>query len=71
MDAHTEAAIASRLREHRTGRTTLITTTSPLLLDQVDEVALLEDGEVVATGTHHELMEDPRYRRVVVRGEDE
>ncbi len=71
VDAHTEAAIASRLREHRTGRTTVITTTSPLLLDQVDEVALLEDGEVVATGTHHELMEDPRYRRVVVRGEDE
>jgi hypothetical protein len=25
----------------------------------------------VATGTHHELMEDRRYRRVVVRGEDE
>jgi ABC-type multidrug transport system fused ATPase/permease subunit len=71
VDAHTEAAIASRLREHRAGRTTVITTTSPLLLDQVDEVALLEDGEVVATGTHHELMDDPRYRRVVVRGEDE
>jgi ABC-type multidrug transport system fused ATPase/permease subunit len=71
VDAHTEAAIASRLREHRAGRTTVITTTSPLLLDQVDEVALLEDGEIVATGTHHDLMADPRYRRVVVRGEDE
>jgi ABC-type multidrug transport system fused ATPase/permease subunit len=71
VDAHTEAAIASRLREHRAGRTTVIATTSPLLLDQVDEVALLEHGSVVATGTHHELLEDPRYRRVVVRGEDE
>jgi ABC-type multidrug transport system fused ATPase/permease subunit len=71
VDAHTEAAIASRLRDHRSGRTTVVTTTSPLLLDQVDEVALLEHGRIVATGTHHELMEDARYRRVVVRGEDE
>lgn len=71
VDAHTEAAIASRLRGHRDGRTTVITTTSPLLLDQVDEVALLEHGRIVATGSHRDLMEDPRYRRVVVRGEDE
>jgi ABC-type multidrug transport system fused ATPase/permease subunit len=71
VDAHTEAAIATRLREHREGRTTVITTTSPLLLDQVDDVALLEHGRIVATGSHHALMEDPRYRRVVVRGEDE
>lgn len=71
VDAHTEARIASRLRHHREGRTTVIATASPLLLDQVDEVALLERGVVVAVGSHRDLMDDPRYRRVVVRGEDE
>jgi ABC-type multidrug transport system fused ATPase/permease subunit len=71
VDAHTEARIADRLREHRAGRTTVITTASPLLLDRVDEVALLEDGGIVAVGSHRDLMEDPRYRRVVARGEDE
>lgn len=70
VDAHTESIIASRLRRHRSGRTTLITTASPLLLDTVDEVALLSDGRVVATGTHRALLADPRYRRVVVRGDD-
>lgn len=71
VDAHTEARIADRLRGHREGRTTVITTASPLLLDQVDEVALLEQGRVVAVGSHRDLMGDPRYRRVVARGEDE
>jgi ABC-type multidrug transport system fused ATPase/permease subunit len=71
VDAHTEARIAERLRDHRAGRTTIITTASPLLLDQVDEVALLDGGEIVAVGTHRELLDDPRYRRIVARGEDE
>ena len=68
VDAHTEARIASRLRDHRAGRTTVVTTASPLLLDAVDEVAFLVDGRVVAVGTHEELLEtDAAYRAVVVR----
>jgi ABC-type multidrug transport system fused ATPase/permease subunit len=68
VDAHTEARIAARLRAHRAGRTTVVTTVSPLLLDTVDEVAFLVDGVVAATGTHAELLEtDSRYRAVVVR----
>jgi ABC-type multidrug transport system fused ATPase/permease subunit len=71
VDAHTEARIAERLREHRAGRTTVVTTASPLLLDRVDEVALIHEGAVVAVGTHRDLLDDPRYRRIVARGEDE
>lgn len=70
VDAHTEARIAARLREHRNGRTTVVTTASPLLLDHADEVALVERGKVVLTGTHRELLDEPRYRRVVVRGDE-
>ena len=70
VDAHTEARIAERLRQHRAGRTTVVTTASPLMLDQADEVALLVDGQVVTTGRHRDLMNDPRYRRIVARGED-
>jgi ABC-type multidrug transport system fused ATPase/permease subunit len=71
VDAHTEARIAERLVAQRAGRTTVVTTASPLLLDRADQVALLERGQVAASGTHRELMEDPRYRRVVARGEGE
>jgi ABC-type multidrug transport system fused ATPase/permease subunit len=68
VDAHTEARIASRLRAHRSGRTTVVVTSSPLVLDAVDEVAFLRGGRVVATGTHARLLEtEPAYRAVVTR----
>jgi ABC-type multidrug transport system fused ATPase/permease subunit len=68
VDAHTEARIATRLRDHRAGRTTVVTTSSPLMLDAMDEVAFLRDGRVVSTGRHQDLLDnDPTYRRVVIR----
>ena len=72
VDAHTEARIAERLRAHRAGRTTVVMTASPLLLDHVDHVLFLAGGELVAEGSHRELMATNKdYRRTVVRGEDE
>jgi ABC-type multidrug transport system fused ATPase/permease subunit len=68
VDAHTEARIADRLRAHRAGRTTVVMTSSPLLLDRVDLVAFVADGRVVATGMHRDLLlSDPRYRATVTR----
>ena len=68
VDAHTEARIADRLREHRAGRTTVVVTSSPLLLDRVDEVVFVAAGEVVAVGKHRDLLaNEPRYRAVVTR----
>ena len=72
VDAHTEARIADRLRNARTGRTTVIMTTSPLVLDRVDEVALLVGGRVVVTGPHRDLLTDHAgYRETVTRGEED
>ena len=68
VDAHTEAAIAPRLAAHRQGRTTVVTTVSPLVLNAVDEVAFLEAGRVVARGPHVDLLARDDYRRVVARG---
>jgi ABC-type multidrug transport system fused ATPase/permease subunit len=71
VDAHTEARIADRLVAARAGRATVVCTTSPLLLDRADKVALVADGRVVAEGTHRELLDtDPRYRAVVTREEE-
>jgi len=71
VDAHTEARIADRLLDARRGRTTVVCTTSPLLLDRAEVVALVVDGRVVAEGTHHQLLgAEPRYRAVVTRGEE-
>lgn len=72
VDAHTEARIAERLRDARAGRTTLVTTSSPLLLDHADRVAFLHQGAVVAEGRHAELLERcPAYRAAVTREVDD
>ncbi|MEU0971076.1 ABC transporter ATP-binding protein [Streptomyces sp. NPDC005917] len=72
LDAHTESLVAERLRTARDGRTTLLTTTSPLLLARADEVIYLVDGKVAATGTHEDLLEDePGYRALVARDAEE
>jgi ABC-type multidrug transport system fused ATPase/permease subunit len=70
VDAHTEARIADRLAAARRGRATVVCTTSPLVLDRADKVALVAGGRVVAEGTHRDLLAtEPRYRAVVTRGE--
>ncbi|MGW4913663.1 ABC transporter transmembrane domain-containing protein [Streptomyces sp. NPDC004270] len=72
LDAHTEALVAERLRTARAGRTTLLTTTSPLMLARADEVIYLVDGKVAATGTHEGLLEyTPGYRALVARDTEE
>jgi ABC-type multidrug transport system fused ATPase/permease subunit len=72
VDAHTEARIADRLRRARDGRTTVLVTTSPLLLDRADQVCFVEEGRRVAQGTHHELLrENDAYASTVTRGEED
>jgi ABC-type multidrug transport system fused ATPase/permease subunit len=70
VDTHTEGRIAARLREMRRGATTLVATTSPLMLERVDSVFVVEAGHVVERGTHAELLaSSARYRQIVLREE--
>ncbi|MBT2384514.1 ABC transporter ATP-binding protein [Streptomyces sp. ISL-11] len=68
VDSHTEARIGEGLRRLREGRTTVVFSSSPLLLDHADRVVFAPEGEVVAVGTHRELLRGtPAYRAVVTR----
>ncbi|MER7838612.1 ABC transporter ATP-binding protein [Streptomyces sp. NPDC096040] len=72
VDSHTEARIAEGIREVRSGRTTVVFTSSPLLLDRADRVVLVHEGEVGAVGLHRELVRtEPRYRAMVTRETDD
>ncbi|WP_190036966.1 ABC transporter transmembrane domain-containing protein [Streptomyces fructofermentans] len=72
VDSHTEARIAEGIRSLRQGRTTVVFTSSPLLLDHADRVALVHEGEVAAVGLHRDLLRgEPRYRAVVTRETDD
>ncbi|HEV7625245.1 MAG TPA: ABC transporter ATP-binding protein, partial [Streptomyces sp.] len=68
VDAHTEARIARSLRELRSGRTTVVFTSSPLMLDQAERVVMIHGTQAVAAGPHRELLRThPAYRAIVTR----
>lgn len=72
VDSHTEARVADGVKGLRKGRTTVVLTSSPLLLDRAERVVFLHEGEVAAVGVHRELVHsEPRYRAVVTRETDE
>jgi ABC-type multidrug transport system fused ATPase/permease subunit len=72
IDAHTEARVAAGLAVARPGRTTIVCTTSPLVLDRADEVLFVDSGRLAAQGSHRELLTaSPAYAATVTRGEDE
>ncbi|MET8976824.1 ABC transporter ATP-binding protein [Streptomyces sp. NPDC004539] len=68
VDAVTEQLIARRVAELRRGRTTLVITSSPALLDAADRVLVLDDGVVTAEDTHRNLLAgDEAYCAAVAR----
>jgi ABC-type multidrug transport system fused ATPase/permease subunit len=69
VDALVEAEIQEALRQVMAGRTTVIIAHRTSTLALVDNVAFIEDGRVVAFGTHQELLETvPRYAAVLATG---
>ncbi|MFC9430221.1 ABC transporter ATP-binding protein [Streptomyces sp. NPDC056987] len=68
VDAVTEQLVARNVAKLRRGRTTLVITSSPALLDAADRVLVLDDGVVTAEGTHRNLLAgDADYCRAVAR----
>ena len=69
VDAHTEARIAKNITAQRKGRATLFVTASPLLLEHIDYIQVLDDaGVLVGSGTHHELVTDNSLLGMTYRG---
>ncbi|MGH8792678.1 MAG: ATP-binding cassette domain-containing protein, partial [Stackebrandtia sp.] len=72
VDAHTESRVAERLAAARRGRTTVVASTSPLMLEHADQVAFVSDGKVKAVGPHRLLWKNaPEYRALVARDAQE
>ena len=69
VDATTEQAIKTALREVMAGRTTFVIAHRLSTIALADEVVVLEEGEIAARGTHDELLEtSPLYREIAEKG---
>ncbi|WP_375407432.1 ABC transporter ATP-binding protein [uncultured Amnibacterium sp.] len=72
LDVDTEALVEAALRQVLTRTTALIVAHRPSTVQLADRVALLEQGRVIAVGTHSELLAtSERYRFVISSLEDE
>lgn len=66
LDAHTEAAILERLRRDLGQTTVLLVATRLASIRLADRVLVLDEGRIIAAGTHAELVaSSPAYRRLL------
>ncbi len=69
VDATTEQAIKDALREVMRGRTTFVIAHRLSTIALADEIVVLEEGRVVAHGSHDELLDQSAlYREIVEKG---
>ena len=68
IDVQVEQRIHAALSKLMANRTTLVIAHRLATISLADRVVLVEDGHVIASGRHQELLEnDPRYAEVLAR----
>ena len=63
VDTHTEKNLLQNLHEERSGKTTILIAHRISTIEQMDKIVYINDGKIVAVGSHEELLENcPSYK---------
>ncbi len=63
VDTKTERNLLQNLREERGGKTTILIAHRISTIEQMDKIIYIDDGHIVAVGSHEELLENcPSYK---------
>ena len=66
VDTETERVIIANLRENRQGKTTILIAHRISTVERMDKIVFIDDGAVVAVGSHDELISTcPEYAKMV------
>ncbi|MBE5888873.1 MAG: ABC transporter ATP-binding protein [Lachnospiraceae bacterium] len=66
VDTKTERTILHNLRETRAGKTTILIAHRISTIEQMDKILFIEEGKLIAVGTHSELYNTcPAYQKMV------
>ena len=66
VDTKTERTILKNLRETRAGKTTILIAHRISTIEQMDKILFIEEGKVIAFGTHTQLYHNcPSYQKMV------
>ena len=66
LDVHTEAKVTAALGQVLVNSTALVVAHRPSTVALADRVALLEDGEISAIGSHHDLLVSNSHYRFLM-----
>ena len=66
VDTKTETTILANLRQTRSGKTTILIAHRISTIEKMDKILFIDEGQLVAVGTHTQLYETcPDYRKMV------
>jgi ATP-binding cassette subfamily B protein len=66
VDVKTEKVILGNLRRLRAGKTTILIAHRISTIESMDKIVFIEDGRLLAVGSHEQLLNDcPAYRTMV------
>ncbi len=67
VDVKTEKTILDNLRRERKGKTTILTSHRISTVENMDKIIFIDEGRILAVGTHKELIEScPEYNNMVL-----
>ena len=66
VDTETERTIINNLRETRKGKTTILIAHRVSTVEKMDKIIFIEDGRVIAVGSHEELLASSKEYRTTV-----
>ncbi len=67
LDLETRLRVWKNIQQHAKGKTVIIVTNIVDVISKADQVIVINEGKIIHTGKHNELLKHPKYYNLLVR----